>query len=96
MRRRQRQGFSIMASGSILMRCADRAASLCEVFGVLAVVAGALLATVLTLAVPTTTVRDTLRHFRHRFGRSIVLGLELLVAADILRTLMTTPTLGPG
>jgi uncharacterized membrane protein len=85
-----------MASGSILARCADRVASLCEVFGVMAVVAGALVATVMTLAVPTDTVRDTLRHFRHRFGRAIVLGLELLVAADILRTLTTTPTLRPG
>ena len=42
------------------------------------------------------SVRDTLRHFRHSFGRAVVLGLELLVAADILRTLATTPTLGPG
>jgi uncharacterized membrane protein len=86
----------MMSSGSIFVSCADRAASLCEVGGVLAVVAGALVATVLTLAVPTETVRDTLRHFRHRFGRAIVLGLELLVVADILRTFTTTPTLGPN
>ena len=85
-----------MASGTILARCADRVASLCEVFGVMAVVAGALVATVMTLAVPTGTVRDTLRHFRHRFGRSVLVGLQLLIAADILRTLLTTPTLGPG
>ena len=85
-----------MSCGPILARCADRAASMCEVVGVFSVVAGALLATVLTLAVPTGSVRDTLRHFRHRFGRAVVLGVELLVAADILRTLMTTPTLGPG
>jgi uncharacterized membrane protein len=85
----------MMSTGSILVRCADGAASLCEVGGVFAVVAGALLATVLTLTVPTQTVRDTLRHFRHRFGRAIVLGLELLVAADILRAITSTPTLGP-
>jgi uncharacterized membrane protein len=85
-----------MPTGSILVRCADGAASMCEVVGVLSVVAGALVATVLTLAVPTVSVRDTLRHFRHQFGRAIVLGLELLVVADILRTITTTPTLGPG
>jgi uncharacterized membrane protein len=80
---------------SILVSCADRAASLCEVGGVLAVVAGALVATVLTLAVPTDSVRDTLRHFRHRFQRAIMFGLQLLVTADLLRMITTTPTLGP-
>jgi uncharacterized membrane protein len=85
-----------MPLGFILTRCADRAASVCEVVGVFSVVAGALVATLLTLTVPTVTVRDTLRHFRHRFGRAVVLGLELLVVADILRTLTAAPTLGPG
>lgn len=31
--------------------------------------------------------------YRHRLGRSIILGLELLVAADILRTISTVPSL---
>src|SRR5204863_7603666 len=31
--------------------------------------------------------------FRYRLGRAIILGLELLVAADILRTISTRPTL---
>jgi uncharacterized membrane protein len=85
-----------MHVGSLFVSCADRAGSMCEVVGVFSVVAGALVATVLTLTVPTVSVRDTLRHFRHRFGRAVVLGLELLVVADVLRTLTTTPTLGPG
>lgn len=37
--------------------------------------------------------RHTYRSFRARLGRAIVLGLELLVAADILRTIVTAPTL---
>jgi len=31
---------------------------------------------------------------RHRFGRSIVLGLEVLVASDIIHTVGVEPTLG--
>jgi uncharacterized membrane protein len=37
---------------------------------------------------------DTYRRFRQQLGRSILLGLELLVAADIIRTVAVTPTLG--
>ena len=33
------------------------------------------------------------RGFRYRLGRAIILGLELLVAADILRTISAEPTL---
>jgi uncharacterized membrane protein len=32
--------------------------------------------------------------FRRHLGRSILLGLELLVAADIIRTVAVTPTMG--
>ena len=37
---------------------------------------------------------DTYRQFRQQLGRSILLGLELLVAADIIRTVAVTPTIG--
>jgi uncharacterized membrane protein len=33
------------------------------------------------------------QRFRRQLGRSILLGLELLVAADIIRTVAVTPTL---
>jgi uncharacterized membrane protein len=33
------------------------------------------------------------RDFRQQLGRSILLGLELLVAADIIRTVAVSPTL---
>jgi len=36
---------------------------------------------------------DRYRIFRQRLGRAILLGLELLVAADIIRTVAVTPTL---
>ena len=36
---------------------------------------------------------DTYRRFRQHLGRSILLGLELLVAADIIRTVAVTPSL---
>ncbi len=35
---------------------------------------------------------DRYRVFRQRLGRAILLGLELLVAADIIRTVAVTPT----
>ena len=46
-------------------------------------------------------VRDALRHspttayrqLRRRLGRAILLGLEFLVAADIIATVLITPTL---
>jgi uncharacterized membrane protein len=34
---------------------------------------------------------DTYRIFRQQLGRSILLGLEFLVAADIIRTVAVTP-----
>jgi Predicted membrane protein len=35
---------------------------------------------------------DNYRQFRETLGRSILLGLELLVAGDIVRTVAATPT----
>lgn len=59
--------------------------------GVAAIVVGALYATFLSM----TRRREgnVYRLFRRRLGRSILLGLELLVAADIIRTVAITPTL---
>ncbi|HVL32065.1 MAG TPA: DUF1622 domain-containing protein [Actinomycetota bacterium] len=36
---------------------------------------------------------DAHRTYRRRLGRAILLGLELLVAADIVRTVAAEPTL---
>ena len=35
----------------------------------------------------------TYTDFRHRVGRALLLGLEILVAADIIRTVVLEPTL---
>lgn len=35
---------------------------------------------------------DAYRHLRHDVGKGILLGLEFLVAADIVRTVAVTPT----
>jgi uncharacterized membrane protein len=59
--------------------------------GVAAMVVGALYATFLSMT--RRREGDVYRLFRRRLGRSILLGLELLVAADIIRTVAITPTL---
>lgn len=59
--------------------------------GVAAIVVGALYATFLSMS--RRREGNVYRLFRRRLGRSILLGLELLVAADIIRTVAVTPTL---
>jgi uncharacterized membrane protein len=60
--------------------------------GVAVIVVGALLATV--LAIRNLFRREpTYDRFREELGRSILIGLEFLVAGDICRTVAVTPTL---
>jgi len=44
---------------------------------------------IMTRQADTSTYTD----FRHRVGRALLLGLEILVAADIIRTVVLEPTL---
>lgn len=62
--------------------------------GVVAIVLGAVVATLIAAAaVLRQRNKDSVYHtYRKRLGRSILLGLELLVAADIIRTVAVTPT----
>lgn len=62
--------------------------------GVAAIVVGAVFAAVLALlGLLQRHDRDAVySRFRRFLGRSILLGLELLVAADIIRTVAITPT----
>lgn len=71
----------------------ERAAALFEVAGTFAMVMGALLAAALAFRDRGTGGRATFKGFRLRLGRAIILGLEFLVGADILRTISTQPTL---
>jgi uncharacterized membrane protein len=64
--------------------------------GVVIVLVGAIVAlvpNVALLVLRRATNRDY-REVRRRLGRSILLGLEFLVAADIIRTAAISPTLG--
>jgi uncharacterized membrane protein len=73
----------------------ERATQVFEVSGVLSMVVGFLFAFALAVAVWART-RDGGRAFktlRNSLGGAILLGLELLVAADIVKTVTSTPSL---
>jgi uncharacterized membrane protein len=64
-----------------------------DAIGVTVIAGGALLAAALTFG--KTRAKDgggAYEGFRRRLGRAILLGLEFLVAADIIRTVAVTPT----
>jgi uncharacterized membrane protein len=61
--------------------------------GVAAIVIGALFAAVNALTRGIRGLHPVYSQFRRLLGRAILLGLELLVAADIIRTVAITPTL---
>jgi uncharacterized membrane protein len=61
--------------------------------GVLIVVVGALLATVRFVQSEIARIDDAYRRYRQALGRAILLGLEFLVAGDIIRTGVVAPTL---
>jgi uncharacterized membrane protein len=60
--------------------------------GVAIIVVGAIAAAVIALRGLAAHRVDVYADFRRFLGRSILLGLELLVAADIIRTVAVTPT----
>jgi uncharacterized membrane protein len=67
-----------------------------EVFGAIVIVAG-----VIKVAVTRGTLRDLLQlgtpdaydSYKHQLGKSLLMGLEFLVAADVVRTVALDPTL---
>ena len=66
-----------------------------DVAGVVAIVIGTVVASLLAgreLLGRSGGGRETYESYRQRLGRSILLGLELLVAADIIKTVAITPT----
>ncbi len=68
----------------------EGAALVVELAGVLLIVGGLVLATVRAARVP---AGQRYLRYRHDLGRAILLGLEVLVAADIIRTVAFTPTM---
>jgi uncharacterized membrane protein len=78
----------------------DRFSSLVELtgliidgVGVLVIVAGLIFATGRFLFFGSQQEEDLFTRFRQDLGRGILLGLEFLVAADIIRTVAVDPTL---
>ncbi len=65
-----------------------------DVAGVVIIVVGALIATAVIAyrVLQRSELHSAYRSYRHGLGRAILLGLELLVAADIIRTVAIAPT----
>jgi uncharacterized membrane protein len=61
--------------------------------GVAVIVIGIVMATWRALFTPPPTGLDRYSAYRQRLGRAILLGLELLVAGDIIKTVAVAPTL---
>jgi len=61
--------------------------------GVVIVAGGAVVATVRVLFHRVSGVGEYYRGYRQDLGRAIVLGLEFLIAGDIIRTVVVAPTL---
>ena len=64
-----------------------------DAVGVAAIVIGAVVAACIAVGRLRRGEPDVYTRFRRLLGRSILLGLELLVAGDIIRTVATSPTL---
>ena len=62
-----------------------------DVLGVATIVVGIIVATV-GLVLRHREVDDAFRRYRQDIGRAILLGLEFLVAADIIKTVAVDPT----
>jgi uncharacterized membrane protein len=71
----------------------ESAGRVIDAAGVVAVVVGAVLAAVFAATRLIRSESGVYQRFRRFLGRSILLGLELLVAADIIRTVAVTPTI---
>jgi len=63
-----------------------------DAIGVAVIAGGALLAVVMTVGWNRREGEGAYDFFRRRLGRAILLGLEFLVAADIIRTVAVTPS----
>ena len=71
----------------------DMIAKTIEFLGVLIIVAGLLFAVYLAIKSIHNFTHQIYLEIRQAVGKSILLGLEVLIAADIMATVVTTPTL---
>src|SRR5262245_28262064 len=71
----------------------DKIGMTIDAAGVVVIVTGAAIAFVAAAVRLSRGDVDVYRRFRQQLGQTILLGLELLVAGDIVRTVATSPTL---
>src|SRR5215469_6989741 len=64
-----------------------------DAVGIFVIVFGAVIASVGLSALPKISGADRYRNYRQNLGRAILLGLEFLIAGDIIRTVGVAPTL---
>ena len=64
-----------------------------DALGVFIIVSGAVIATGRFVADRRSAIASSYRSFRQGLGRAILLGLEFLIAGDIIRTVVVAPTL---
>jgi uncharacterized membrane protein len=75
-----------------LVEIIERIGTTIDAIGVAVIAGGAVLAVFMTLGKGRREDGGAYDFFRRRLGRAILLGLEFLVAADIIRTVAVTPT----
>ena len=82
-------------TGSTLAEAMEHVAEFFEIIGALILLAGLVVATVLALRslIRSRDAANAYRVLRQAFGGAILLGLEVLVAADLVRTVAVAPTL---
>jgi uncharacterized membrane protein len=72
----------------------ELAASATEIAGVALIVGGLVIASARCARAPLNGSRSRYQRYRQDIGRAMLLGLEVLVAADIVRTVAFAPTMG--
>jgi uncharacterized membrane protein len=75
-----------------LVEVIERIGTTIDAIGVAVIAGGAILAVFLTIGRARQEDGGAYEFFRRRLGRAILLGLEFLVAADIIRTVAVTPS----
>jgi uncharacterized membrane protein len=71
----------------------DKVGMTIDAAGVVVIVVGASIAFVASAVRLARRENDVYRRFRQRLGQAVLLGLELLVAGDIVRTVAASPSL---
>src|SRR2546426_9590240 len=71
----------------------ELAGNAAEIAGVILIVGGLVIASARYLVTPKKGDAPRYQRYRQDLGRAILLGLEVLVAADIVRTVAFTPTM---